>query len=129
MKPDLNQSDYPLKENSSIALNSQVFQSYSEYVPRSLRDRTIAAVIQENPFFIDSLPRQDRLIHDAKIANTLEALGALGYYPILLGKEWPSSDYESLLHHFTASGGDKMANEVAKAVEKITERSETRSSK
>jgi hypothetical protein len=86
---------------------------------KTLREHTVVAVQRLNAYRIDQLSKTDQAQWSAQIDATRKVLGDLGMRSVEVGKGFTAEDYADYTH-FTASGGEKMAELLAPIIREMS---------
>jgi hypothetical protein len=104
-----------LQEPTATAIR----KSYDEAFPQEMRSQVLAVFLQPNPEYSDLLPNRENTSLRALTVRASEILRGLGYRSIVVGKRLVPDDYIDQ-GHLMASGGHKLADEVAEEVRAMT---------
>lgn len=108
--------------SSHLKVNEQTFihnrQVYDDSFPRVDRSKILCVMISENPDRIRALTKRKQQAHELIMNQTLIMLKQLGYHAIYIGQNYSGNDFFDGAH-LMASGGKKVAFEVAKEIRKI----------
>jgi hypothetical protein len=107
----------PSKLQGPIAAN--IRQSYDSAFPKDMRSQILAVFLQPNPEYTDLLPAQKRDALKDLAVRTSKIVRDLGYRSIVVEKSLVPDDYFDQ-GHLMASGGHKLADEVAEEVRAMT---------
>jgi hypothetical protein len=94
-------------------------KSYDEAFPQEMRSQILAVFLQPNPEYSDLLPNRENMSLHALAVRASEIVRGLGYRSIVVGKRLVPDDYIDA-GHLMASGGQKLADEVAEEVRAMT---------
>lgn len=113
---DLSKDPPDLRDN----VRNTVRASYDSFFPRADRDRVIGVLIAANPHYFDTLPSEIWRGYVAILKRTLDLFLSQGYRGIIAGLEYQPTDFIDQ-GHLVASGGVKLAGQVAEEVRRVAE--------
>jgi hypothetical protein len=95
-------------------------KSIEAALPEVVRQRTIVALIQESPYYLDQLPDDERRCYTSLRPRMASRLAWFGYHPLLAGRTWTAEDYGDRVHLYP-SGARKLAADVSVAVSALAQ--------
>jgi hypothetical protein len=104
-----------LQERTAAAIG----ESYEDAFPKEMRSQVLAVFLRENPEYLDLLPDRERKSLRSLPVRVSEIVKGLGYKSIVVGEGFVPDDYVDQ-GHLMASGGHKLADEVAEEVRAMT---------
>ncbi len=111
-KVDLSRRHYFKKEAEKVSMNYDIFES-------RYRANTLCVLATENPRHFSALPKIEQQAHEIAVNDTLSIIKSLGYYGVKT-KDLQSDDYVDI-EHFVATGGDKIAAQIAPLIKSIAQ--------
>lgn len=97
---------------------SMLRQNYDDAFPKPYRSNILCVITTENPHMLSALPIKTQQGYWAIINQFRSLLENLGYYALDVGKDFSSTDYADE-GHFLATGGKKIAEQVANKIKYI----------
>ncbi len=90
-------------------------QSLEEILPPQIRERTLAFVLLNSPYFVDRLSPAEQADYRRNAEATVAVIARTGVTAVLIGEPLASEDFIDRTH-LAVSGGDKIAPIVAEHV-------------
>ncbi len=90
-------------------------------IPDQLRARSIVLVMGRSPYYTSRLTDAQRDCRAAFLRRLAEHLQDAGYTPLVVGEDWQDRDFVDYVHP-SASGGRKLARQVAPVVRELAGR-------
>ncbi|MCC6175185.1 MAG: hypothetical protein IT305_07785 [Chloroflexi bacterium] len=90
-------------------------------IPPGLRERSVTMVTASSPQWSSRLPSELQRCRLEYLGKVVDQLNGAGYHAVLVGEDWTAEDFVDRIHP-NASGGRKMAQEIAPLVREIAGR-------
>jgi hypothetical protein len=106
-------------ETSPVA-GKKIEANYRQAFPAAVRPRTVLLIGRDSPFYRQELTADEKLRDERAIALTVELLRSSGYPATDYGRDFSSLDYFDRTH-LTATGGEKLAQQLAPFLRNLAE--------
>jgi hypothetical protein len=103
------------------AVFDQITRAIETMTPPEVRERSLAVILMNSPYYADHLSAEDRAQYERTAAATVAAIAHAGLEALLVGAPLEAQDYIDRTH-LAVTGGDKLAPIVAARVRALAAR-------